>query len=776
MVISLDFETYSEAGTVFDLSKGRFSAPSGVNKKGIGLVGAYAYAAHPSTEILCASYTLDSGNTIKTWIPGGDIIAPEDLLSAISWGAKLYAYNSFFEWCIWNLVACRRYGWPELSLNQTRDVMAAALAWSLPGSLDNASAALFGETRKDKAGSRIMLKLSQPRNPTANSCDLRYFPDNSEDWINLYKYCEQDVRAEIAVRTFVPELTPRELEVWKLDQKINARGVMVDQNSITPCIKIVEEGRRRAGLKLSELTDGVVNAVSKAQALLRWVGDSGLPDLRPKTIKKYLETPRRKNVKKALELRLAFGGNSIAKLYSMLYRSYPDNRVRGAFQYCGAQRTRRWAGRGLQPQNMPRGDVTLLKCDFCGGLEKPTARTCSRCGFDHLEEQEWGVTSVEAVLPALQSGEYDLVNVLWGNPNKIVAGCLRSFLIAAPGHDFISSDYSAIEAVVMACLSGEQWVIDTFFGDGKLYERTAAKISGKTPKEIIGYKKTYGKHHPLRRLGKVAALASQYQGARGAWLAFGADKFLSVSEIDEGVRNWRSANPSIVNFWNNTETAAKNAILNPDQPFLIQGIFASIRFQKKGRALYCILPNDEWITYLDAGIEKRKKLSFAGWDILEAWESAQNQNDVGMLALEHACQDFPSDLLAGLKRITNPPAARNLIFKYCWKLTDSIVYKGVGLAGKMVGIETYGGKLAENIVQAVSRFILSEAMLRIEATGYPIVLHTHDEIVSEVPKGFGSIENFEEIMSVMPEWAKLPTGRYWPIRAAGGWRGKRYRK
>jgi DNA polymerase len=529
-MIHLDFETYSEAGTVFNLETGRFSAPPGVAKRGIGLTGAYAYAAHPSADILCASYTLDHGKTINTWKPGPPddrrlVNAPSDLSEAVIDGSLVYAFNSFFEWCVWNLVAVRRYRWPMLPLSQTRDVAAAALAWSLPGSLEMSSAALFGTTRKDTDGKRIMLKFSQPRNPTKNDKRLKFAPDyfktasEAEGWHKLYSYCEQDVRAEIAVHDAVPELSPFELEVWKLDQKINARGVAVDLETVRGCIKVVEEGRRRAGLRLAELTNGAVDAVSKAGALLDWVNIKGggyglkpLSDLRPENIKKYLKD--RIDVLfpetcEALKLRLAFGGNAVSKLYAMLYRSEPDGRVRGAFQYCGAQRTRRWAGRGLQTQNMPRGDVELWKCGFCGELTKPETKTCTRCRATEFKKQEWGIDSVEITLPAVQSGEYDTVNILWGNPNKIVSGCLRSMLTAASGHELISSDYSAIEAVVMACLAGESWIIETFFDDGKLYERTAAKITGETPETIIGYKNEHGKHHPARRLGKVASLASQ---------------------------------------------------------------------------------------------------------------------------------------------------------------------------------------------------------------------------------------------------------------------------
>jgi DNA polymerase len=266
-----------------------------------------------------------------------------------------------------------------------------------------------------------------------------------------------------------------------------------------------------------------------------------------------------------------------------------------------------------------------------------------------------------------------------------------------------------------------------------------------------------------------------------AWLAFGADKFLSVSEIDEGVKAWRESCPAIVNFWGRCENAAKSAVIYPNRKFSVfygqrSGTYVDVSFQKRGRALYCILPNGEWLTYLDAEIVKRRKMSSEGWRILEAWENADMEHSVtASLELEHVCQNHPN-LLIQLKNVDNISTARKAIADYCYDLADTLVYMGMGVNFKWTGLDTYGGKLAENIVQAVSRFILAEAMLRIEAAGYPIVLHTHDEIVSEVPAGFGSVGEFEGVMSIMPEWAKLPDGRYWPIKAAGGWRGKRYRK
>jgi len=789
--VRLDFETYSEAGTVFDFQTGRFKAPPGVKKRGIGLVGAYAYAAHPSTDVLCAAYWV--GDYKHIWKPGWD--NPHQLLEAAKHGAIIGAWNSFFEWCIWNLVCVRRYGWPELPLEQTLDTAAAGLAWSLSPSLEKASAAIFGETEKDMVGKRIMLKLSQPRGLTKNDDRFRYQRDDCrteqemQDWLTLDGYCMKDVEAEANIAAVVPPLTPGELEVWKLDQKINVRGVAIDIPTVKAAIKIVEEGKRRANLELARITSGSITSVSQATAILNYVNGRNptlypkLKDLRPQNVKEYLS--KHKGAVdpvsfRILEIRSEAGGNATAKLYAMLYQSIgAGDRARGQYQFCGAQRTRRWAGRGIQLQNLPRGEVELYKCAGCGRIQGGIDGFSFCCENQNYESLEWGIESVEAVLPDVQSGDYDQVAAKWGNPLKIVAGCLRSLLIAGPGKTLISSDFSAIEAVVMACLAGESWVIDTFFQDGKLYERTAAKITGEAPETIIDYKKLNGKHHPARRLGKVGSLASQFAGGLGAWLAFGAGKFLSNDEIRKAVKAWRNANPAIVSFWYACENAAMNAINQPGVNFPVSD-FSRVSFEMQDRALYCILPNGEWLTYLDARIVQRRKLSGDGWRILELCEEAANDGTGGPeLELEIKCQGY-AGLLGEIRRVgvgSSPALLRKILMKYCFAYQPTIVYMGVGEQSKWVELETYGGKLAENIVQATSRFILSEAMLRVEARGYSIVMHTHDEIISEVPADApGSIEDFERVMSTMPEWAKLPDGRPWPIKAAGGWMGQRYRK
>jgi DNA polymerase len=283
--------------------------------------------------------------------------------------------------------------------------------------------------------------------------------------------------------------------------------------------------------------------------------------------------------------------------------------------------------------------------------------------------------------------------------------------ISAPGYDLLCSDYSAIEAVVLAAIAGEEWRLEVFRTHGKIYEMSGAKISRIPFDDVLSYKEETGKHHPCRKLGKVAELASGYGGWINGWKAFGADSFLTEKEIKEAVLAWRDQSPAIVRLWEGLEKAAKDAVQMPGVEFSYRGI----KYLCKQNILYCILLSGRLITYhkplLSIG-DRGLSLSYEGWN-------------------------------------TNPKNGR------------------IG----WTRMNTYGGKLTENVIQATARDILTHAIVKLEYLGYPVVLHVHDEIVCEVPEWCGDIKIMEEAMSRMPKWAEG-----WPVVAKGGWRAKRYAK
>jgi DNA polymerase len=329
---------------------------------------------------------------------------------------------------------------------------------------------------------------------------------------------------------------------------------------------------------------------------------------------------------------------------------------------------------------------------------------------------------------------------LYENPLDAVGGCLRGLFTAAPGHDLICSDFSAIEAVVIAELAGESWRQEVFRTHGKIYEMSASKITGIPFEEFERYPAEHdGADHPLRKkIGKVAELASGYGGWIGAWKAFGADKyFQSDTEIRDKILAWRAQSPAIVELWGGQ--------VREDPPGSYQ--FRRELYGLEGAAVRAIL--DPWVVC-----------------------------PYGSISYHVSPHDdtLYCELPSGRNLVYHRPRLVETIDRYSKYPIYQITYEGWnndyrrGSRGWM-RLDTYGGKLAENVTQAVARDLLAYSMLAVEAAGYPIVLHVHDEIVSEVPTGFGSVEEFERIMSQTPPWAAG-----WPVRAAGGWRGRRYRK
>lgn len=411
----------------------------------------------------------------------------------------------------------------------------------------------------------------------------------------------------------------------------------------------------------------------------------------------------------------------------MSNRVTKDGRLHDLFIYHAA-RTGRAAGAGPQPQNLPNKGPAVSKCSTCNHYSSINlfCGWCAKIINPENLKLEWNHHTVEDALTVIKTGSLECVEYHFNNAIDIVSGCLRGLFIAGRHHDLLCSDYSAIEAVVLAALSGEQWRLDVFNTHGKIYEMSASKISGVPFEEFEKYVKEHNRHHPLRKkIGKVAELASGYQGWITAWRQFGADEFFTEDEMKQAILAWRKASPAIVEMWGGQERnrkkelyglegAAITAVLNPGQETNYRGI----TYLFKNHILYCRLLSGRYLVYHQPTLTPSTRrigqlqLSFSGWN-------------------------------------TNP---KN------------------GAIG-WVRISTYGGRLTENIVQATARDILANAIVNLEQANYKVVLHIHDEIVAEVPENTGSLEEFEAIMSTMPTWANG-----WPIYARNGWRGKRYRK
>lgn len=724
--MELDFETYSEAGFIWDERTQKYKAPPNATKKGLPTIGAAAYSEHPSTEVLSCAYDLGDGIK-KLWIPG--MPPPFDLFQYLANGGLFEAWNVKFERWIWNNVCVKKYGWPVVQEWQWRDAAAKAVAHALPKSLDPCGEVMNITHKKDKDGWRLLTKFSMPRNPTKGNPNRRIHPkDDPEDAQRLYAYNVRDIEAELELSSLIPDLIPSELEFWQCDLAINARGIRVDVPAITAAIHVIEQAHTRYNARLQELTNCTVLRASELAKIRVWLESQGVsvPVLDADKVTELLKTDYlTPTVREVLEIRELLSSAAVKKLYAMLNMVTQSGRLHDLFIYHSA-RTGRAAGAGVQPQNFPNSgpDVNLCRC---GRYSPATFNACSHCGnTQELKKEEWNAQAVNQAIQTISTASLDCVEYYHGNAIATVSGCLRGLFIPDMGKDFICSDYSAIEAVVLAALAGEEWRMEVFRTHGKIYEMSASKITGIPFEEYIRHKQETGQHHPTRKtVGKVAELASGYGGWIGAWKAFGADAFFSEEEIKKAVLAWRAASPAVVEFWGGQvrgwfpdfyglEGAAVQAIMNPGQVFDCRGF----EWQVREDILYCKLLSGRNLTYHRPLLRPSERkngtysISFEGWN-------------------------------------SNP--------KY-------------GAPG-WVRMDTYSGKLTENVVQAVARDILAHAIVNLERRGYPVVLHVHDEIVSEVPENYGSIAEFEEIMSTMPDWAKG-----WPLKASGGWRAKRYGK
>jgi DNA polymerase len=342
------------------------------------------------------------------------------------------------------------------------------------------------------------------------------------------------------------------------------------------------------------------------------------------------------------------------------------------------------------------------------------------------KDGDWTWEAVDSALDLMKSKSLDLVEYIFGDAVLTISGCIRGLFVAGEGKDLIASDYSAIEAVVAAQLAGEEWRLETFRNKIDIYLASASQITGTTLEEYAAYHKDTGAKHPDRqKIGKVAELALGYQGGLGAWRNFDKTDTYTDDQVYGLIRAWREKSPAIVEMWGGQtrnyqpyfyglEGMAILAVTNPGARYS----YRSVAYECIDDKLYCVLPSGRRLTYHQPRIlpslkrQGQMELSFMGYN-------------------------------------SNP---------------------AMGAIG-WVRIATFGGRLFENVVQAVSRDIMRDATNRLERAGYNIVLRVHDELVAEVPENWGSIEEFEAMMSLMPVWAAG-----YPVRAAGGWSGKRYRK
>ena len=607
--LSIDIETYSSV----ELSE----------------TGVYRYTEAPGFQVLLIGYSFDGGpvQVHDCTQPG---CWPRDLLYALTDPQVLKtAWNANFE------RTCLAAELEEEMLpEQWSDTMVLALEMGLPGSLADAGAALGlpEDQLKDPIGISLIRYFSKPCKPTrANGGRTRNLPQHDpEKWKLYIDYNRQDVVTEMAIRARLLPLAESEQRLWCLDQRLNDHGVRVDLDMVRNIVRFDEQNRQKLEQEAKEIT-GLANPNSLVQ-LKGWLAANGAPvdQLRKDDIAHMLELNLMPRVHRVLEIRQALGKTSVKKYGAMLAAACADGRLRGILQFYGANRSGRWAGRLVQTHNLARN--TLPDLDLARELAA--------------------------------EGDFDTLETLFGETSFVFSELIRTAFVPSEGCRFVVSDFSAIEARVIAWLAGEEWVLQAFRDGKDIYCETASMMYH-VPVE------KHGANGHLRQKGKVAVLACGYQGGVGAMRAMDRGGTIPDDELQSVVDQWRQANPKIVKLWRTYEAAARTAIEERRKVRLRCGV----AYSYESGNLYAWLPNGRRLCYWHA----RLKLDAA-------------------------------------------------------KGRDAIYYMGVNQETKRWGeAETYGGKLVENVVQATARDCLAEAMQRVTAMGYQIVMHVHDEMIVDAP-------------------------------------------
>jgi DNA polymerase bacteriophage-type len=639
-------------------------------------VGAHVYARHPSTGVHCLAYAVDN-EPVALWLPGDPV--PPVFLQAAQPGSDLIliAHNVEFDRLILEHILVPRYDFPAIPAERFRCSAAVTRMMALPPALKDVVVALDlpDEFRKDMAGARLMQQMAKPRKARkGEDPEQVHWHESVGQQEGLIDYNLQDVRAERAVWEALRgrRLSGKELEIWRLDQKINEAGFSVDRDLCCAALEIIKQFSRETQAELSDITEGAITAVSQVERTKVWLAGRGVTaeSLTEESVKVLLErTDLPPDVRRVLELRQSGAQAAANKVGAFLNHSCDDGRARGAFIYYGA-RTGRWTSRGIQVHNLKR-----FECD-----------------------------NVADLIAAVHSRDIGRVRSVHPQPLELIGDLSRSTVIASADKYLLGADFSAIESRTLAWLSGEAWKLQAYRDydaetDPKCkarlepYSVLAARMLGLPEGSII-------KESPERKTGKTADLACGYQGSEGAIERFAKGQF-SLDERLDICRKWRAQHPATTSFWKRLQNACWDAIATRGEVDC-----GPVSFRCTGAWLRLRLPSGRTLYY-----------------------------------------PFPQN------RLKDPATPESFYanWRSGWREET-----------------TYGGKLAENVTQAVARDVLAEAMLRLDAAGFKLIGHVHDEIFAEVPAGSDREKEFTQIMTAPPSWAAgLPI-------AAASWTGERF--
>ena len=595
--MSIDLETYSDVN--------------------ITKCGAYKYAESDEFEILLFGVSVDGGPVVVYDLACGNSI-PDEILAALSdANVTKWAFNASFERvCLSNWLKKHRpeyftgYSIPEDPAGQYLDPASwkCSMIWSaymgLPLSLEGVGAVLKLQDQKLKEGKDLIRYFCTPCKPTkANGGRTRNLPKHDpEKWELFKKYNQRDVEVEMAIQKRLSKYPVPEFiwDEYHLDQEINDRGIMLDMDVVENAIAFDEKSKSALMLQMQNLT-GIDNPNSVAQ-MKEWLSDNGIEaeSLGKKDVKNMIPETNG-DIKEALTLRLQLAKSSVKKYQAMQNAVCKDGRAHGMFQFYGANRSGRWAGRLIQLQNLPQNHMNDLA----------EARAIVRIG------------------------DYDTLQLLYDDIPDTLSQLIRTAFIARDGYKFIVSDFSAIEARVLAYLAGETWRSKVFAEGKDIYCASASQMFG-VPVE------KHGINGHLRQKGKIAELALGYGGSVGALKSMGAlEMGLSEEELQPLVNSWRSSNPMITAFWWDIDRAVKTTITQR-----IQTEVRGIKFFYQSGMLFIKLPSGRLLSYVKPRIGENQfggeSVTYEGVGSTKKWERIESY---GPKFVENIVQAFSRDIL-----------------------------------------------------------------------------------------------------------------------------------
>ena len=581
--LSIDLETYSD--------------------QPLAKTGVYRYVESPDFEILLFAYSLDGGSVQQIDLACGEKI-PSEILSALEdETVTKWAFNANFE----RICLSRFLGYPTgdyLEPDSWKCSMVWAAYMGLPLSLEGVGAVLGLEKQKLTEGKDLIKYFCQPCAPTkSNGQRTRNLPEHAPDkWLAFKRYNIRDVETEMSIQARLSKypVPDRVWEEYRLDQEINDRGVGLDMELVRQAIQM--DGRSRSELTqaMKELTS--LDNPNSVQQMKQWLADNGVETdtLGKKAVAELLKTAP-PQLQKVLTLRQQLAKSSVKKYQAMETAICADDRARGMFQFYGANRTGRWAGRIIQMQNLPQ---------------------------NHLDD-------LSEARGLVRAGNFDALEMLYEDVPDTLSQLIRTAFVPQGNRKFIVADFSAIEARVIAWLADEKWRQDVFAEGKDIYCASASQMFG-VPVE------KHGVNGHLRQKGKIAELALGYGGSVGALKAMGAlEMGLSEDELPALVSAWRQANPKIVQFWWAVDHAVMDAVTRKTTT-KTHGII----FSARNGMLFITLPSGRSLAYVKPKIGENRFggdcITYEGVGGTKKWERMESY---GPKFVENIVQATSRDIL-----------------------------------------------------------------------------------------------------------------------------------